>query len=405
MTVHTARLKNNSWTISHNASRLALSREWGGGNDVINFDQEGRPWNLFLEDVSYQRRLDNRISARWVGADQSRQRRWLGPAECLELVKLAHQSANRFLDLAQNQPSPFKPSLSPEARAALQRAAAYDPAQAELEAEQFQQMYLPGGILPPDLPLALLVQASSGCPFDRCPLCQNSQSQPFHARSAEQFRQHARAVRHFLGAGVSSRRALFLGDAHPLQAPMDLVLTHMAYLHELFDVSALGGIHAFIDDRSRHGGKPPGYQALAGLGLVRGYLDLGSGHEPLRRLLNMPGQVQASIEVARGLKSAGISLGLLLRLGAGGHRYSQDHVRDSVQVLQAMELEPQDQLYFIEPVEQDPLSSQESGGADLEPLSPGQLEKQWQSLLTGLQFALAGGAPPISRCTMPDFFY
>lgn len=406
MSVHSASFKGNHWTLSYNASRLTLSREWGGGNDVFNFDHTGRPWNLFLEEVSYQRGLDNRIVAKWLDSERNRQRRWLSKDERHEMIRLAHQTAKDFLEIVQRELSEFDPAVPLEAVSCLRRAADYDWQRASAEAEQFHQIYLPAGILPPDQYMAALLQATEGCSFNQCTFCRFYQDRPFHIKSREEFQQHAQAVHDFIGTGLSARRSIFLGDANALVTPMDHLLQQFDSIHQIFDVHSLGGIFAFLDGFSGQKKSQRDFQALAARDLVRVYVGLESGHDPLLAFLNKPGNAEDAIQTVRTMKNAGISVGVIILLGAGGQQFAAGHVHDSIQAIQAMELDLHDQIYFSELVDSEGSSySQKAFEQQLAPLTPSEVEQQWQQIQVGLQFAELTGTPHMARYDIREFIY
>lgn len=406
MTVHSTRLRGNNLTVSHNATRLTLSREWGGGNDVFNYDLSGRPWNMFLEDISYQRGLDNRIVGKWVSPERNRQRRWLTPHEADELVKLANQTAKEFLELTQSQDHPFEPALTEEAQNCLQRAADYDLAKAHLEADRFQDIYLPVGILPPDQYMAVLLQATEGCSFNQCTFCRFYDAVPFRIKPTEEFEQHARQVREYLGEGLSARRSIFLGDANALVSPTKRLLEHLQVVQAVFDVRALGGVYAFLDGFSGEKKSEEEYRRLAANGLTRVYLGLESGHDPLLRFLNKPGSARDAVDAVHKMKDAGISVGIIILLGAGGHRFAEGHVQDTISALDNMQLDLHDQIYFSQLLEQSGTQySQDAFAEQLDPLSNDEIEAQWSQIQVGLHFTEASGTPHMARYDIREFIY
>lgn len=336
MTVHSTRQRGNNLTISHNASRLTLSREWGGGNDVFNYDLAGRPWNIFLEDKSYQRGLDNRFVAKWVEPDRNRRRRWLASKEGDELLKLANRTAREYLELVEGEGAPFEPPVPDRALESLRKAANYDILTARREADRFHQIYLPVGILPPDQYMAVLLQATEGCSFNQCTFCRFYENQPFRIKASDEFRQHTKEVRAFLAQGISSRRTIFLGDANALVAPTDRLIEQLDIVQSIFDVQSLGGIFAFLDGFSGEKKTAADYIELASRGLVRVYIGLESGHNPLLKFLNKPGTAQDAVSAVHKLKGAGVSVGVIILLGAGGKQYAPGHVQDTIAALKAM---------------------------------------------------------------------
>ena len=300
----------------------------------------------------------------------------------------------------------FEPALTEAAQQSLRRAAEYDLTRAAAEADKFGEIYLPVGILPPDQYMAVLLQATEGCSFNQCTFCRFYQDVPFRIKPAEEFRAHAQQVRRFLGDGISARRTIFLGDANALVSPTERLLDQMKIVHQEFDVQSLGGIYAFLDGFSGEKKSERDYQQMAELGLTRVYIGLESGHDPLLDFLNKPGSAVDAIAAAQKLKAAGVSVGVIILLGAGGRRYAAGHIQDTISALQAMRLDLHDQIYFSELLELPGSKyTKDAFAQELDPLSREEVEQQWSQIQVGLHFSEAGGTPHMARYDIREFIY
>ncbi len=254
--------------------------------------------------------------------------------------------------------------------------------------------------------MAVLLQATEGCSFNQCTFCRFYQDVPFRIKPADEFRQHAQQVREFLGDGISARRTIFLGDANALVSPAEKLLAQMKIAHEVFDVKSLGGMYAFLDGFSGEKKSERDYRDMAKLGLVRVYIGLESGHDPLLNFLNKPGSAADAITAAQKLKAAGVSIGVIILLGAGGHRYAEGHVQDTIAALQAMQLDLHDQIYFSELLELPGSQyTKDAFAQELDPLSRQEIEGQWSQIQVGLHFTEAGGTPHMARYDIREFIY
>jgi hypothetical protein len=89
------------------------------------------------------------------------------------------------------------------------------------------------------------------------------------------------------------------------------------------------------------------------LGLRRVYIGLESGHEPLLAWLRKPSTAAEMTEAVARMKAAGLQIGVIVLLGAGGRRFDAGHVRDTAAALNAMPLDGDDIIYFS-PFQPDP---------------------------------------------------
>lgn len=400
------RWNNRALTISMKSSCLTLSCEQSNGIMVASFDAAGRLWTSLVDKISYRRGLDGKLVAKWQTPDGGRERRWLPEAESRRMEAQTRQLAEDLLAaLAEGQASLEAPLLA-EGRDWLTRAAAFDADRVRQDIAHYHQVYKPVGILPPDQYMAVVLQATEGCSFNSCTFCSFYKDRPFRIKSPEEFSRHALAVRDFLGPGMSLRRTIFLGDANALVVPMKQLLPLVETVHSLYDVQRLGGLYAFLDGFSGEKKSAADYRALAEMGFQRVYIGLESGHEPLLKFLRKPGKPSDAVQAVRAMKAGGLSVGVVLLLGAGGARYARQHVKDSIEILNAMHLDADDLVYFSELVLSEGIAYlQDAYQASLQPLSAGERAAQGEAIERGLNFSVSGGVLHISRYDIREFVY
>ncbi|MEJ5203033.1 MAG: radical SAM protein, partial [Anaerolineales bacterium] len=198
---------------------------------------------------------------------------------------------------------------------------------------------------------------------------------------------------------------IFLGDANALIAAMPLLRELLKIVHRFFDVSSLGGIYAFLDGFSGALKSLPEYQELAQLQVKRVYIGLESGNADLLKLLKKPSDPEKAIETVRSIKMAGMSVGIIILLGAGGHKYSMAHIEDTVKVLNEMKLNADDIIYFSELVESEGLAyTRQAYQAQLKPMTPDERIKQGEAIEYKLIFP-DGSTPHIARYDIREFVY
>ena len=201
-----------------------------------------------------------------------------------------------------------------------------------------------------------MLQATVGCSFNTCTFCDLYQ-QPFRVKTPDEFRQHIRQVRDYLGDSILLRqRSIFLGAANALAIPMPRLLPLLEIIQEEFAPSPENrrgsGWDAFLDAFTGTRKSVEDYRALAERGLKRVYIGLESGHDPLLEFVRKPGHARDAIETVQAIKAAGINVGLIVLIGLGGDRFAAGHAADTVEVLNQMPLDSGDLLYFSDLVEE-----------------------------------------------------
>ncbi len=382
MPIHvTDPLTGDTITASLTGSALVISPRFG---ESYSFDRAGRLLGLFRDGHSYQRALDHRVLERLSGRNGPR-RRELPPEEAQGLLERS------FASLEGLRAALPRLSLSGEDHRlladALDRVLAFGPERLTADGAVFRQLYKPVSILPPDQYLALVLQATQGCSWNRCTFCGLYRDRTFRALSADDFRAHCAAVRDFFGEGITLRRGIFLADANALVLSMERLRAVFAIAQEFFRLpEGPRPVFSFVSAFDVGRKSAAEWAELHELGLQRAYLGLETGDDALLRFLNKPGTVADAIEAVRALRAGGVSVGVILMAGIGGDRFAEAHIAGSVAAVEAMALGPDDQVYLSTYVsapgtEYDALAA----AAGIRPLSAAEMEAQRQELQTRLR--------------------
>jgi hypothetical protein len=402
------RWRDTAYTLSLKADSLSVAISV---DTVIVYDRAGRFYSLYKDSGPqggrhHRRSLSGQVLQKWQDADSqhrlSRQRRWLEHSEADQLIDAAADQLRSLLDAL---PAPdwqwFTPPDHPAQlhaiESVIERGARFDSAAARSDAARFTEIYSaksgrsagssPIGILPPDQYLALVLQATDGCSFNTCTFC-DLYHQPFRVKTPDEFREHIRQVREYLGESLLLRqRSIFLGAANALAIPMARLVPMLEIIQQEChsersedsparrDVPPVGpeiprhnaarntcthrqvrcdtrGIYAFLDAFTGTRKSVEDYRVLASLGLKRVYIGLESGHDPLLQFVRKPGQAADAIETVRAIKAAGINVGVIVLIGLGGDRFADGHTRDTIDVLNQMQLNSGDLIYFSDLVEE-----------------------------------------------------
>lgn len=389
----------------------------------------GRLLGAYRQGRNYLRGLDNRLLEKW-GAGHglaNRQRRDLGEDE-----KRAFYAAMQA-DLAGIERALQRGAILLRSgdEHGLQRAAAvlqsvhdYGYEGLQGDGRRFNAIYKPISILPPDQYLALVLQATEGCSYNRCTFCSFYRDRPFRIKTDAEYRAHMAAARSFLGPAQSLRTTIFLADANALVIPQQRLLRLLDLTNAQFDFvprrlaggalaawkaehpQALRGIYSFVDAFTiRHKGAAE-YAALAERNVRRVYIGMESGSDDLLRFLNKGSSAGDAIEAVRTIKAGGVAVAAILMLGVGGERFAAEHVRLSIRALNDMGLGQADMIYFS-PFVDEPGAPYHDQAAELgiAALTPAAMDAQVAEIRAGLRFDPAAGQPKIALYDIREFIY
>ncbi|MCX7887454.1 MAG: radical SAM protein [Verrucomicrobiae bacterium] len=270
----------------------------------------------------------------------------------------------------------------------LELAARFDVAASRADAARFRAIYGDVAILPPDQYNALVFQATEGCAYRGCLFCDFYKDRPFRVKSTEEFAAHVEAVLAFHGESWRTRRYIFLGEANALAMPHERLVSILETLRARFGLP----VGSFVDAFSRR----PDFLALSEFGLRRVYVGMETGCNDLLRWLRKPATAEGVIATVSAAKAAGLTVGVIVLLGAGGEQFAAAHVRETIRVLNAMPLCKGDYIY-LSPLVVKPGSSY---AAPL--LSEADLLSQEQAIRAGLQFP---SKPYVARYEVEAFVY
>ncbi len=379
---------------------------WLGDAEGYTYDLEGRPYAAFVGGRRYRRALDGRVvETAWIrGNDGSRYRRvrLLEGREKSILLRRFRQRIEPVVEAVVNgryrlrhtgHPREIQPDRDSLIEV-LNRLLIWDERRLAGDVRAFQRVYRPVSILPPDQYMALYIQMTQGCYYNRCVFCDFYRDRPYRELDEADFLRHLQAVEAYLGRAVHMRKTLFLGDANALYMDSESLLRRFAILSERYRIGEpsdderpnFSGIYAFIDAFTGAHLSPDVLAELARRGLRRVYLGFETGHDPLRRLLQKPGKTRQVIEAVQNLKRCGVSAGIILLNGIGGWTYFEAHLRDSLEALRSMPLDARDMIYLsdlVVPDDSDYLQVAQVQGWDI--LSAEALHRQRQQWLQALR--------------------
>ena len=125
----------------------------------------------------------------------------------------------------------------------------------------------------------------------------------------------------------------------------------------------------------------------------------------------LAGSAGDAVSAVRHMKAGGLSVGAIVMLGLGGHRYAEGHVDDTIKAVNQMELGKGDLLYFSEFIPHGTSYETHLDAPDLRPLPQQQMQAQREAIVAGLRFAVEGpkreeaGRPKIATYDIREFIY
>lgn len=342
---------------------------------IFHFDLEARWQRAFIDGIHYLKALDGSI----VAVDRPRQgpgmvlkRRRLSYAEGVDLDAFVRDACLSLIEEIGSgrlkpvePPSPAKPIATFELLDFLDRIVSWDSAAWFAERERYLSTYGPLPFLPPDGQNALILQASlgraDGVSFGLGPV------EEHRVLSPQEFLEHARKARSFLGRRLAQCRGVFLGGSDLLRRPAEEIEAILRVVATEFpidpgskgrrrvelkeDQPILSAISAFVDVFDEALPDASALQAFRELHLRRVFLGVESGDPEIRSLFGKSWNDEALRRFSADLKSAGIERSVLILDAAGGVENRQRHVERTVGSLARLDLDRGEAVYLLDPLE------------------------------------------------------
>ena len=401
-------------------------------NLALHYDLEARLVKISEPNQYWRRGQSNRVvhsRKRTAAEGGGLQRTVLAPNDTDAVVAQAHGAVAAVAEALRSRTATIeagKPTL--EAALAglqplLERAAQFDAAAARADGARFRSVYRSVAVLPPNEYNSIVVQATEGCSHNQCTFCELYRGVSFRTKTTEEFEAHLQQVIAYQGAVLASRRSLFLGEANALTLPPAALGERLRLMAKYFELPEsneghvpaswwLGsrrrfdGVASFLDVFTGQRRSVDDWINLRREGLRRVYLGIETGCDELLRWLAKPALAHSIIRTVTGLKEAKLAVAVILLLGAGGKRFAEAHVRETVDVLNQLSLGRNDYIYLSPLViyKGGPYAAR-SMTDQITPLSSAEIDEQERQIRAGLTFPNAAGKPHIARYELETFVY
>lgn len=182
---------------------------------------------------------------------------------------------------------------------------------------------------PPSEADSLLVQATVGCPHNRCTFCMVYKNGPrYRARPPAEIIADLDEARILNGSGV---RRLFLPAGNTMAMPTDDLCRVCSHAHQIFP--RLERITVYGSSQTLHRKGLSGLKLLADAGLSRIHVGLESGDDVILRLIKKGTTAVQQVQAGGWAMAAGIQLSLYVILGIGGAARTLAHATRTADAL------------------------------------------------------------------------
>lgn len=181
---------------------------------------------------------------------------------------------------------------------------------------------------PPSEADSLLVQATVGCPHNRCTFCMVYKKTKFKVRPTPEILEDLAEARRRFGDRVPT---LFFPAGNTIAMPTHALAEICRFSRALFP--HLQRITVYGSSQYIHRKGLANMRLLAAAGLSRIHVGLESGDDEILRRVRKGATAGDHIAAGAILKEAGIELSAYLVLGLGGKERTESHARESARII------------------------------------------------------------------------
>lgn len=215
------------------------------------------------------------------------------------------------------------------------------------DGENLKRIYHGGvPIVPPDQYFSLYIRYTNGCSWNRCSFCRLYPGMEYGVMSLDNVERQIDQLHEALGRGFESRRTVFLGDANAISTRTEMLIDVLNLIKRRINLPVYAFSDAFTTPRNK---SCDDFVILRQHGLSRIYVGIESGDGDVLKILNKPMDLNVAREEISQIKAAGISVGAIVMSGAGGRKYSSQHVSRTVDFIASLPLGRGD-IVYISPI-------------------------------------------------------
>jgi len=186
---------------------------------------------------------------------------------------------------------------------------------------------------PPSEASSLIIQATLGCPHNKCQFCFIYKGKRFKIKPVEEIKSDVTQAKVLYGDSV---RTIFLADGNAVVMKTDELIEILDLCHALFPklerVTSYGAANIILKTKT-----PEDMNRLRKAGLKRIHMGLESGSDEVLKYMCKGATAQEMIDASRMVKEAGMELSQYVLLGLGGKALTKEHAVETARVLNAMD--------------------------------------------------------------------
>ncbi|MDY6959898.1 MAG: radical SAM protein, partial [Halobacteriota archaeon] len=222
---------------------------------------------------------------------------------------------------------------------------------------------------------SVTVQATVGCPYNKCAFCGTFKETKFRIRSVSEICEDIQELK------GSDFKGLFLSDGNSIVMDTDDLLKILSYAYEV--MPNLKGVSSNASAKQILRKGACDLKELKDAGLKKIYMGLETGDEKILKEMNKGVTTSETIEASKLVKDSGIELSQTIIVGLGGRLNSKRHALATASILN--EIKPdQIRLHTLTPIKETELGERISCG-EFEELTPEETLEEMAELITALE--------------------
>jgi len=175
----------------------------------------------------------------------------------------------------------------------------------------------------------LLIQATVGCPHNRCTFCMVYKDGPrFRVRPVDDIKEDILEAKRIYGPHVPT---MFLPAGNTIAMKTGKLAEVCAFAKKTFP--SLERVTVYGSSQFIHKKGEEQLEQLCAAGLMRIHVGLESGDDTVLKRIRKGARAQQQIEAGRWVMAAGMELSLYVILGIGGRERTKEHAEETARVI------------------------------------------------------------------------
>ena len=180
---------------------------------------------------------------------------------------------------------------------------------------------------PPSEAGSMIFQVTVGCSFNKCSFCDMYRSKEYIERTWEEIEPEI----NYTAKNYPDTRRIFLADGDALTLSTERLLQILKHLYASFPQLERVSIYAMPKNLLQK--SEDELRSLQKAGLTLFYIGIETGSDKLLKKVTKGATAKGMIDGCLKAKRAGIDLSCMIILGLGGKTYSEEHARETAQVV------------------------------------------------------------------------